>query len=85
MDFLRNRPAGDKDLMLNLVDFTGSGEGEDGRIDCRKLDREALGGEIDRTGAGAGAEALMVGPVGPSLMEDLMANPPPCLGRARLR
>ncbi len=33
--FFRNRPAGDKDLMLNLDDFTGSGE--DGRIDWRKL------------------------------------------------
>lgn len=36
LGFLRNRPAGDKDLMLNLDDFTGSGE--DGRIDGRKLD-----------------------------------------------
>lgn len=36
LGFLRNRPAGERDLMLNLDDFTGSGE--DGRIDERKLD-----------------------------------------------
>jgi hypothetical protein len=47
LGFLRNRPAGDKDLILNLDDFTGSGE--DGRIDERKLDCDILGGEIDRT------------------------------------
>lgn len=84
LTFLRKRPAGDNDLMLKRDDFTGSGE--DGRIDERKFDCDVLGGEIDRTwaGAGAGAEALIVGPAGPPRIE-VLAKPPPLLRRARLR
>src|SRR5690242_16663340 len=80
--FLRNRPPGDKDLILNLDDFTGSGE--DGRIDWRMLDCGALGGDIDRTWVGTGAEALRVGPAAGPLIE-VLEKPPPPARRARLR
>jgi hypothetical protein len=70
--------------MLNLDDLTGSGE--DGRIDWRILAWGALGGEIDRTcaKAGAGAEALKVAPAAGPLM-DVLEKPPPPFRRARVR
>lgn len=59
-DPLRNLPIGDNDRMLNFDDFTGSGVGEEGRIDLRMADGVA-GGEIARTCLGAGALARIVG------------------------
>jgi hypothetical protein len=47
--------------MLNLEDFTGSGVGEEGRMDLRSAGDGALGGEIARTCLGAGAFARIVG------------------------
>lgn len=60
--FFLNLPPGDSDLILNLEDFTGSGVGEDGRIDCR-IAGCAGGGEMARTGAAAlivGAESDLI-------------------------
>jgi len=73
----RNLPIGDRDRMLNLEDLTGSGVGEEGRIDLRMAGDGDPGGEIARTCFGAGALARMVG-AGSCLIEPRMVYRPPC-------
>jgi hypothetical protein len=73
----RNLPIGDSDRMLNLDDLTGSGVGEEGRIDFRRAGDGDAGGEIARICLGAGALARMVG-AGSCLIEPRIVYRPPC-------
>ena len=60
---------GDSDRILNFEDFTGStGIGKEGRMDLRIAGDGDAGGDIARTGLGAGALARIAG-AGSCLME----------------
>lgn len=74
---LRNLPIGDSDRILNLDDLTGSGVGEEDRIDLRMAGDGDSGGEMARTCLGAGALARRDG-VGFCLMEPRIVYRPPC-------
>ena len=55
--------------MLNLEDLGASGVGDEGRIDLRIAGLGEPGGEIERIGAGAGAE-LRIDGVGPDRIDE---------------
>jgi hypothetical protein len=70
--------------MLNLDDLGASGFGEEGLMDLRIAGAADRGGDIERTGAGAGALVRIVA-VASCLIEDRIVRPPPLRPLARLR